>query len=214
MATVYQHNSEGYYVGEDEDFGGPLPHNCVKAKPTIKPGLIPRWNGNEWKQEQNHVGEKGFVSGEPVEIKEYGPLPEGFSAEKQDMRTFGEKKANRIAEVNGKTSELILAGFDCQVGEETYRFGYGIEDQANLTAAAVAATLSLVKGEEYSHVLRGWRDDAPHSLTFDARGLTDLAQYAETNHKQALLAGGRELTDALRAAGTEAELDAVVDDRG
>lgn len=79
MAIVYQYNASGFYVGETEDFGGPLPNNSTKTKPSVKKGYIPHWSGQKWEQVENHKGEAGYVNGEPFTIKDYGPYPEGWS---------------------------------------------------------------------------------------------------------------------------------------
>ena len=118
MAIVYQHDRDGYYLGETDDYGGPLPHNCVAAAPTLRPGLIPRWNGHEWKQEQNHVGEKGYVNGESGEIRDYGPLPEGFTSEWIDPRTPAEIRRDdierRLLDIDRESVRPLRAIIDAQ----------------------------------------------------------------------------------------------------
>ncbi len=81
MATVHQHDSNGYYLGETDDYGGAIPQNCVSVAPTVQDGFIPRWNGKTWDQVESHKGKKGYVDGMPHEIKEHGPYPDGWSAE-------------------------------------------------------------------------------------------------------------------------------------
>lgn len=93
---VYAHDSQGYYVGETFDYGGPMPHNCVAAKPELKPGFIPRWNGNKWMQTENHMGRQGYINGQPFLIQEYGPLPDGWSNEFIDPRSPGEIRKKEI----------------------------------------------------------------------------------------------------------------------
>lgn len=68
--TVYGHFSNGYFAGEQSDYGGPMPHNCVSFPPEIKDGFIPKLNAekNGWEQEENHKGEKGYVNGVFTEI--------------------------------------------------------------------------------------------------------------------------------------------------
>lgn len=43
-------------------------------------GLVWRVAGDAWEEVEDHRGESGYVNGVPTEIKEYGPLPEGWSA--------------------------------------------------------------------------------------------------------------------------------------
>ena len=56
------------------------------TKPTAPKGFHPCWapeNGpekkDEWVHLENHIGKQGYVDGEPYTIKEYGPLPKGWS---------------------------------------------------------------------------------------------------------------------------------------
>ena len=78
MAIAYQHTADGYYASEVEDYGI-LPNNATYTAPTFKKGFIPCWNGKKWEQVEDHKGESGYVNGQPHEVKEYGPLPEGWS---------------------------------------------------------------------------------------------------------------------------------------
>ena len=74
---VYQRDKDDYYVGA---FDSPvLPHRCVTVMPEITPGYIPRWNGEKWEQVENHRGKKGWLNGVEAEIKDFGPLPVGWS---------------------------------------------------------------------------------------------------------------------------------------
>lgn len=78
MATAYQFTASGYYAGPVEDYGL-LPNNATYEAPPEKEGFIPRWNGESWDLEENHVGETGYLNGVYTVIKDYGPLPEGWS---------------------------------------------------------------------------------------------------------------------------------------
>ncbi|MDL2226982.1 hypothetical protein LJB86_04930 [Deltaproteobacteria bacterium OttesenSCG-928-M10] len=79
--TVYQCDSAGYYVGQTQDYGGPMPHGCVAVAPPTVAGRIPRWAGGHWEQIENHVGEQGYVDGQPFTIDAYGPYPDGWSVD-------------------------------------------------------------------------------------------------------------------------------------
>ena len=81
MKTVYQYDAEGFYTGECTAYSGRIPHGTTEKKPSRKKNYIPRWTGQKWVQVQNHMGEAGYVNGEYIEIKTYGPLPKGFSTE-------------------------------------------------------------------------------------------------------------------------------------
>ena len=78
MAKAYQYTADGYYAGEVDDYGI-LPNNATRTAPTLKKGFVPCWDGIKWRQVEDHKGESGYVNGQPHEIKEYGPLPEGWS---------------------------------------------------------------------------------------------------------------------------------------
>lgn len=56
-----------------------LPANGYIDAPVIADGCVVRRVNGAWVNVENHVGEKGYVNGVPTEIKEYGPLPEGWS---------------------------------------------------------------------------------------------------------------------------------------
>ena len=78
MVKCYQYTADGYYAGEAEDYGL-QPNNATHTVPTLKKGFVPRWTGKKWEQIEDHKGKSGYVNGQPHEIKEYGPLPAGWS---------------------------------------------------------------------------------------------------------------------------------------
>ena len=79
MAKAYQYTSDGYFAGEVEDYGL-LPHNATyTAPPDAEDGHVLHWDGTAWNQVANHKGETGYVNGESYTIKDYGPLPDGWS---------------------------------------------------------------------------------------------------------------------------------------
>lgn len=88
---TYCHNSEGYYTHTEYCTVDPLesaaqgrdvfvlPADACLDAPVIAKGCVARRVNGVWVDVENHVGEKGFVNGVPFEIKEYGPLPDGWS---------------------------------------------------------------------------------------------------------------------------------------
>ena len=78
MPKCYQYTANGYFAGEVEDYCL-LPNNATHTVPTLKKGFVPRWTGETWEQIEDHKGKSGYVNGQPHEIKEYGPLPTGWS---------------------------------------------------------------------------------------------------------------------------------------
>jgi hypothetical protein len=79
MATIYQYDAQGYFVGGADDYGGPLPNNSTRVFPIVNVGYIPRWNGEAWEQVENHKGKQGYLDGKPHTVTDYGPLPAGWS---------------------------------------------------------------------------------------------------------------------------------------
>lgn len=79
QTKVYQYNLQGYYKGETIAYNNLLPANTTNSAPTLQDGYIPKWNGAEWEQVENHVGTKGYVNGEEFTVTEYGALPDGWS---------------------------------------------------------------------------------------------------------------------------------------
>ena len=76
MSIVYQHDHKGYYVGQCEDYNGPLPHNCVTAAPPVLPWdhAWPRWSGAAWELIEDHRARRateGFALDLTQEPTEY-----------------------------------------------------------------------------------------------------------------------------------------------
>lgn len=80
-----------------------LPANGYLDAPVIATGCVARRVNGAWVDVENHVGEKGFVNGVPTEIKDYGPLPEGWSVT---------LPAPPLAEVQAEKRQQINAGFE------------------------------------------------------------------------------------------------------
>ena len=113
MSLVYQYDANGYFVGQCDDYGGSLPHNCTAVKPTLQEGFIPRWTGglgSAWQQVENHKGLEGYLNGEPYTIKDYGPLPEGFSTSKP-LPSLEEAKKQARQELKTYRQQIEYGGF-------------------------------------------------------------------------------------------------------
>lgn len=88
---AYCTDAEGYYTHSETCTTDPLesarqgcdvcvlPANGYLDAPVITDGCVAKRVNGAWVDVENHVGEKGYVNGVPTEIKEYGPLPEGWS---------------------------------------------------------------------------------------------------------------------------------------
>ena len=110
MAIAYQYDFSGYFVGEIEDYGGPLPNNSSRSKPTTKKGHVPRWNGQKWVQVEDHKGKTGYVNGEPFTIVEHGPLPEGWS-ETPPLPDLPEAKEQALEALKQFRQQVEYGGF-------------------------------------------------------------------------------------------------------
>ncbi len=117
MPKYYQYTSDCFFAGEVEDYGL-LPNNATRTAPTVVEGKVPRWTGTDWEQVEDHKGKSGYVNGQPHEIKEYGPLPEGWSVTPPPPTTeelFARLRGQRDAHINSvlwmrerHTDELAL----------------------------------------------------------------------------------------------------------
>ena len=90
---IHYHDDDGYFVRSAECPLDPLesikcghdvpliPANACLEAPEIVAGHIPRRVNGRWTQVENHKDEKGYVNGRPHTITDYGPYPDGWSAE-------------------------------------------------------------------------------------------------------------------------------------
>lgn len=135
---AYQYNSEGYYVGMGEDYGL-LPNNATHiTPPALLEGFISRWTGTAWEQVENHVGKEGYVNGEYTIIREYGPLPEGWS-DTPPPPTSEELFSNLRMERNRRLSEsdyLLLPDY------------LGVNDEVKLQVVAYRQALRDLPDQE------------------------------------------------------------------
>jgi hypothetical protein len=106
----YQYDSNGLFVGVFDNPGTILSnHSTLVATPEPMEGFVPVWNGSAWTHVEDHRGKKGYVNGEEVEIKEIGPLPEGWS-DAPPPPTLDEAKAAKLAEINAAKWREIEGG--------------------------------------------------------------------------------------------------------
>ena len=128
MSTVYQYTADGYYAGEAEDYGL-MPNNATRTAPTVVEGKVPRWTGKDWEQVEDHKGKSGYVNGQPHEIKEYGPLPDGWSdtppppttGELFDrLRSFRDARINSVLWMRERHSDELELGTEPTLTPEQY----------------------------------------------------------------------------------------------
>lgn len=115
MARAYQYDANGYYAGACEDYGM-LPSNSTRKAPQEMAGHIPRWQDGAWSLAENHIGEKGWLDGEPFTVREYGPLPAGFSSEappKTQEELFGLLRSGRDSRL-ARTDYLLMPDYQLE----------------------------------------------------------------------------------------------------
>ena len=129
MSLVYQYDANGYFVGQCDDYGGSLPHNCTAVKPVLQEGFIPHWTGKKWEQVENHKGKEGYVNGERMTVKTYGPLPDGWSGtppaptteELFDMlRSFRDGRISAVLWMRERHSDELALGKETTLTPEQY----------------------------------------------------------------------------------------------
>ena len=107
MAKAYQYTADGYFAGEVEDYGL-LPNNATSTAPTFKKGFVPCWDGGKWVQVEDHKGKEGYVDGNPYTIKDYGPLPKGWS-DTPPPPPLADAKASKQAEISSAFNAAMSA---------------------------------------------------------------------------------------------------------
>lgn len=221
MAKAYQYDASGYFVGEVEDYGGPLPNNSTRTVPEVRNGYIPHWMGTAWEQVENHKGREGYMDGKPFTIKTYGPLPDGWSDTPPEP-TLDEAKAAKIAAIDAQTSSAILAGFDYEIDAgtgttEALHFSYDSFDQQNFADSANVAIMvqSGGKGLPASVTWNAYRDWTPEKggelvrLTLDPVEFLALYTGGALTHKAAKMEEGGRRKAAVAAAMTLEEVEAI-----
>lgn len=113
MSIAHQYTADGYYAGPVEDYGF-LPVNATYTKPLAdKDGFTQKWDGDKWEYVEDHKGKNGYLDGKPFEMKQYGPLPDGFT--ETPPQPTDEDLAGRVrAERDGKlaaSDKYLVADF-------------------------------------------------------------------------------------------------------
>ena len=135
---VYTYNEESNeYIGESITMLDPeetrmqgkdvwmMPPNSTTVKPELKEGYVPIWNGESWDYVEDHRGERGYIGKKLIEIKELGPLPEGFTIEEPEMTPEELKEQHRqeiisnLAKIDQMSSRSLRAVLAAQLsGQE------------------------------------------------------------------------------------------------
>jgi hypothetical protein len=194
----YQYDKDGYYVGEAENPGSIPSHNCTFIEPVISTGVIPRWEGADWTQIENHRGETVWIDGVETEITEYGPYPDGASLTPPPP-TLAETKAAKLKEINRAKWTAIEQG---EVEYGGLRHSTGTQAQNSIMRATTEYQLSgalppLWKG----------KDGVLESPTIDQLTAISTAMY---NYMEARFEREVVLAAQINAAGTVEEVEAIV----
>jgi len=200
MGIAYQYDARGYYAGEVEDYGL-LPNNATHEEPLLVDDCIPHWTGETWEQIENHKGRKGFVSGEPKEITEYGPLPDGWS-DTPPPPTPKEAMETRLNELAAHRDSLYFGGFTYQI------VPYSLDESTRNKMHGIAVTLAPMPDEAS---IDWWdEDNALHTFTAAAWGefMSAILWYSQAIWRA--WAAHRTAITALREADVE-NANAIVD---
>jgi hypothetical protein len=154
-----EHPLRPYTMTQPANPGSFPPSNASRTAPgePTPPGKWPAWDGEGWIFVDDHRGESGWVDGVRTEIKDLGPLPEGWSDTAPEP-TPAEVKAAKEAAILAALDELdrksmrsvravevlrrkLEAGPDAALegklaSEETYLAG--LEDKAEAKRAELA----------------------------------------------------------------------------
>ena len=154
MQKCYQYNKQGYFIGEEMDYGTGLPNNSTyDAPPAFKEGFIPYWNGTKWTQAENHKGKTVWQKGEgeepkewqETEWKEYGALPDNVSLS-PPPKTLAEAKESKKQAINQERDRQERAGFLYDGSPfDTNQISY-----MRLLGASQTAQTALAMGQAFS----------------------------------------------------------------
>lgn len=106
------------------------PDNALrKAPPPKRSGFHPGERNGEWVEIEDHREKNGFVNGQPYTIKEYGPLPDGWSESlppPTEEELFTYLRAHRNARISNtlwvreRYADELLLGKRTSLTEEQY----------------------------------------------------------------------------------------------
>lgn len=120
MLEIYLYDENNEYAGESSTMLDPeetkvqgrdvwlMPPNSTILKPELKDGYFPVWNGNSWDYVEDNRGLRGWVNHDFIEIKELGPLPDGFSLTEPEF-TIAEKNQLRRQEILAELDRIDRA---------------------------------------------------------------------------------------------------------
>ena len=115
MKVYEYHHETGEFTGETFADVSPRepgvyhhPANTtIKPPPRTSKNQIAVWNGTKWNIIADHRGKEGWVNGEPIEIRDLGPLPDGWSDTLPEMT--GTQKEMHELETRKNELDILLS---------------------------------------------------------------------------------------------------------
>ena len=158
----WQHPLKPYTTSQPANPGSFPPDNASRTEPPEPgEGEWPAWGGQGWILVEDHRGKKGWVDGSPYEVKDFGPLPDGWTDEQPPPTPEQQREAQRAAilaaldELDRKSMRSVRAigvlsnkletadagdraDLEAKLASEEV-FLAGLEDQAEAKRAELAA---------------------------------------------------------------------------
>lgn len=177
---VYKYDEKGLFVGAEETELDPLeselqgkeiyllPPNATFAAPEEKEGFAPVWDGEKWKNVEDHRGEKYWMPEDKHgstarEMKELGPLPDGASLTEPEP-TAEELAAQELAQAKVERADAVskiivtVDGMQFDGDEESQqrvaRSIIALEDGETMPWVLYDNTIAEVSKEQLKQVLR------------------------------------------------------------
>ena len=110
MPTLYFFDDSGAYASrayQETPFAA-VPAGATMVAPAFAPGFLPVWDGEAWRNVEDHRGERGWVDGAFTIVSGIGPLPAGW--EQAPPTPAGNAlTTSRRAEILARLAELAAA---------------------------------------------------------------------------------------------------------
>lgn len=196
---IYLLSNDNFYTGMSREYSGAIPpaNSTTIAPPEYVDGYL----------------------------RKFDPVKETWSqvpyAPPVDERTLEQAKLEKTQQIDNETSAAIFDGFTYTVDGAPYHFSYDALDQQNFVDAASMAILTegspnppSVNWNAYSIVEPAAEgEDQPKPtlvrLTLNPKAFIDLYVNGAMAHKATKMEAGGVRKEAVKAATTNAEVDAV-----
>ena len=138
------------------------PANALRGEaPIASPGFHPAEENGAWTQIEDHRGAEGYLNEEPYSIKDFGPLPEGWSADPPPP-TPEETAAQETAAAAAQSSAILTARMQRQLvqAEEFTPAEFATFARAGLFPAWTAGE-TYATGERLAHAGTAYKVQQP-----------------------------------------------------